>query len=352
MRPLTSVLLSLALAGPALAGPDLLEDTQATLGAVDRAVVQAASQAASSVVSIHVKRNNYGPKDLSPGEKAMRGIRGYVPPGYFARPDGPGSGVVIAPGLVATSMWTLAGDGAVEVSGPDGKRYPAERVGRHEGLRVILLKVEDQGALKPLKKATSPALPGRTLMLLGRSEQGNLTVTRGIVSGLKRERAMAFTHSCRTSYGNVGGALVDLEGNLVGIAVRHSEKASQGQSSGVGFGALVVDLLPNLDALARGKVFKAPPRAFLGIGLDQRYTGDGVRVGRIIEGTAAAKVGIKEGDVITVFNSVKIEHFAQLVEEILKLGVGAEIIVTVRRDGDEMDFTVKLGTRPEDEKKK
>ena len=351
MRPLTSVLLSLALAGPALAGPELVEDTQATLGAVDRALAAAASRAAPSVVSIHVTRPNYGPKDLSPAEKAMRGIRGYVPPGYFARPDGPGSGVVIAPGLVATSMWTLEGKGKVEVSGPDGQRYPAERVGRHEGLRVILLKVADEGALKPLAGTTTTAVPGRSLLLIGRSAQGNLTVTRGIVSGIKRERAMAFTHSCRTSYGNVGGALVDLDGNLVGIGVRHDEKASQGQASGVGFGARLADVLPELRALASGKVVKAPPRAFLGIGLEQGHTGAGVRVGRLIEGTAAAQVGIKKGDVITVFNSVTIEHFAQLVEEIIKLGVGAEIVVTVRRGDEELDFTVKLGAHPDDVKK-
>lgn len=352
MRPLTPLLLTLALAGSAFASPDLVEDNQTTLGALDRALAAAAEKAAPSIVSVEVKRANYGPKDLSPAEKAMRGIRGYVPPGYFARPDGPGSGVVIAPGLVATAMWTIDGKDAVEVIGPDGKRYEAERVGRHEGYRVALLKVHDKGALQPLRRATSSVRTGRTLLLLGRSDQGSLTVTRGIVSGLKRERSMAFTHSCRTSFGNVGGALVDLEGNLLGVSVRHNEKASQGQASGVGFGARIESLLPDLAALAKGKVIEAPPRAFLGIGLDQRHTGEGVRVGRVIEGTAAQKVGIVPGDVIVVFNSVKIEHFAQLVEEILKLGVGAEIVVTVRRGQEELDYTVKLGVRPEDEKKK
>lgn len=347
MRPLTPLLLTLALAGPALAGPDVLEDTGQTLGAVDRVLARAARRAAPSVVQVHVSRPGYGPKDLSPAEKAMRGIRGYVPPGYFARPEGPASGVVVAPGLIATAIWAVDGKGTIEVSGPDGQRYPAERLGRDEGLEVALLRVHDEGALKPLAQTQGPIRSGRTLILVGRNDQGSPTVTRGIVSGLARERGLAFTHSCRQSFGNTGGALVDLEGNLVGIAVRHDEKASQGQSSGVGFGARLEKLLPNLNELAAGKVIEAPPRAFLGIGLDQRHTGEGVRVGRIIEGTGAEQVGIKEGDVITVFNSVKIEHFEQLVEEILKLGVGAEIIVTVRRGEEELDFKVKLGARPE-----
>ena len=72
----------------------------------------------------------------------------------------------------------------------------------------------------------------------------------------------------------------------------------------------------------------------------------------MIEGTAAQKVGIRPGDVILVFNSVKIEHFNQLVEEILKLAVGTEIIVTVKRGDEEIDYTVQLGVRPEDQKKK
>lgn len=349
MRPLTPLLFALALAGPALADPGLTEDTLQTLQAVDRVLARAAERAAPSVVQVHVDRSSYGPRDLSAAEKAMRGIRGYVPPGYFARPDGPGSGVVVGPGLVATAMWTVAGKGTVEVSGPDGRRYPAERVGRDEGLRVALLKVADGGALKPLAAASGELRVGRSLLLVGRNEQGSPTVTRGIVSGLRRERGLAFTHSCRQSFGNSGGALVDMEGNLVGIAVRHDEKASQGQSSGVGFGALLSEVGPKLPELAAGKVIEAPPRAFLGIGLDQRHTGEGVRVGRIIEGTAAEKVGIKVGDIITVFNSVKIEHFEQLVEEILKLGVGAEIVVTVRRGDEELDFTVKLGARPDGE---
>ncbi len=349
-NPTLLLLLSLASA-PAWAAPSAEDDIQ-TLEAMDRVQAAAAEKAAPSVVQITVERSPATKRELSQTDRMRLGLRGYVPNGYYARPDGPVTGVVIAPGLVATSEWNLAGEGAVEVTDHLGRTFSAERVGRDEALRVALLRVMDKGALKPLERSTHSIRPGRSLLLLARNPGGALTLTRGIVSGLSRERGAAFTHSCRTSYGNVGGALLDLEGNLLGVAVRHDDRARQGQSSGVGFGARLSRILPNLEALAKGEVIPAPPRAFLGIGLDQRYTGDGVRVGRVIEGTAAQKVGIRPGDVILVFNSVKIEHFNQLVEEILKLAVGTEIIVTVKRGDEEIDYTVQLGVRPEDQKKK
>ncbi|MGE0710942.1 MAG: S1C family serine protease [Planctomycetota bacterium] len=346
--PCLALVLSAALAAQAAEGPT--EDTSESLAALDRVLAAAAERAEASVVQVKVERNDYGPTQLSRAERAALGLQGYVPPNYFSRPEGPVTGVVIAPGLVATSMWNVEGEGAVSVIGPDGTRYAAERAGRDEALRVAVLRVKDQGALRPIAQADAAVATGRTLLLVGRSANNRATVTAGIVSGLKRERGAAFTHSCRTSFGNVGGALIDMEGRLVGVAVRHTNRASQGQASGVGFGAEVKRLAPNLEALAQGKVIPAPPRAFLGIGLDQAYTGEGVRVGRVIENTAAATAGVKSGDVITVFNSVKIEHFNQLVEEILKLAVGAEIVVTVKRGAEELDFKVKLGARPEDQR--
>ena len=347
-NPTLLLLLSLASA-PAWAAP--AEDDVKTLEAMDRVQAAAAEKAAASVVMIKVERSPAAKRELSQTDRLRLGLRGYVPNGYYARPDGPVTGVVIAPGLVATSEWNLAGEGAVEVTDHLGRTFGAERVGRDEALRVALLRVADEGALKPLEASSQTVRPGRSLLLLARNELGALTLTRGIVSGLSRERGAAFTHSCRTSYGNVGGALLDLEGNLLGIAVRHDDRARQGQSSGVGFGARLARIIPNLELMAKGEVIPAPPRAFLGIGLDQRYSGEGVRVGRVIEGTAAQKVGIRPGDVILVFNSVKIEHFNQLVEEILKLAVGTEIIVTVKRGDEEIDYTVQLGVRPEDQKK-
>jgi len=327
--------------------PPALEGT--ILSAIDVVLADAAQRAARSVVLIEVERPNYGPRQLTRRERAGLGLGGWYDPRYFARPEGPVSGVVVGPGLIATSTWNLAGDGAVVVVGPDGERYPARRAGRDENLELSLLTIDDPDALVPLEPARGPFAVGRSLLLIGRTSQNTASVTRGIVSGLDRQRGDAFTHSARTHFANTGGALVDLEGRLLGVSVRHAEGARQGQSSGVGFGAATERLTSSLPIMTKGEVVPLRPRAFLGIRIDPQYAGAGVRVLGVIEGTAAHTAGLAEGDVIRIFNNVEIQHFNQLVEEIQKLEVGTPLLVTIGRGKEELDVKVELGRRPEGE---
>lgn len=345
----TKLSLALTMAALAFVGPaQAQESTERTLEAVDIAVTLAAKKAAKSVVLVEVDRANYGSRPLSRGERMRLGVRRWYDPRYFTRPEGPTSGVVIAPGLVATSIWNVQGEGTIQIVGPDGTKYSASRAGKDENLAVALIKVSDpKKTLVPIEAATSTVRVGRTVLLVGRTSRNAPLLTRGIVSGLGRERGDAFTHSAKTSYANAGGALVDLEGKLLGLSVRHSNRHRQGQSSGVAFGARRTRILANLQTLAAGKTIKKRPTAFLGIQMDSRFRGAGVRIMQVIDGTGAKTAGISGGDVIVVFNNVKIRHFSQLVKEIQKLEVGKKIVVTVKRDGREIDFTVKLGKRPE-----
>jgi S1-C subfamily serine protease len=335
----------LALAPPALAQE--APSASARLSQVDQALQAAAERAGASIVRVEVERSQVGPRPLSARERRGMGVMGGYDPRYFSRPEGPCSGVVVGPGLIATSLWNLEGNGEVVVVDAGGQRHAARRVGRDEALRVGLLAVDAK--LTPIAVAPSSELVvGRTALLVASTEGGAPLVTRGIVSGLGRLRGDAFTHSARTSFANVGGAIVDLEGRLLGISVRHGARVRQGQSSGVGFGAPADKLLPNLDSLAEGRVIPPRPTAFLGIGPDPRFPGPGVKIARIVADSAAAGVGLQAGDIITVFNSVELLEFGHLVEEIQKLEVGAEIVISVRRGDKQHDFQVKLGERPDD----
>ena len=101
--------------------------------------------------------------------------------------------------------------------------------------------------------------------------------------------------------------------------------------------------------MSTGRVIETRPTAFLGISMDPRFEGPGVQVRAIVPGTGAEAAGMRAGDLILIFNSVEIKHFAQLVEEIQRLEVGTEIVITVRRsEGEELDFRVKLGARPKE----
>ncbi len=328
-----------------MGSPAFAQEGSTGLTAVDTALSAAAERAARSVVSIEVERTNYGSRPLSSLEKRGLGVTGVYDPRYFTRPDAPCSGVVLGKDIVATSSWNVDGDGDVTVIDSEGTRYSAQRLGHDENLKVTLLRV-DGASLTPFETATGPMRVGRTLLLVGRTETNRPVVTRGIVSGLARLRGDAFTHSARTSYANVGGALVDLEGKLLGVCVRHNNRARQGQSSGVAFGARFDRILSNYANMAAGNSIPSRPTAFLGIGPDPRFPGPGVKIARIVEETAALRVGLKAGDVIKIFNSVELMDFSHLVEEIQKLEIGAEIVITVVRGDAEKDFQVKLGKRP------
>jgi S1-C subfamily serine protease len=188
------------------------------------------------------------------------------------------------------------------------------------------------------------------VFLVGRATDDGPLVTEGIISAVGRYRGDSFAHSARTNYRNAGGALVDLDGHLVGISVRHTDRSRQGQSSGVGFGAPVANLTASLPALAKGEVVPRRKTPFLGISGDpESLDTGGVRVRQVLAGTAAQKAGLQAGDVIKIFNNVELRDFMHLREEIEKLSVGSEIVITVQRGDQELDMTIKLGARAEDE---
>jgi S1-C subfamily serine protease len=343
-----SLLCAFVLAAPAALAQSAPPEPPGALTALDAFDVvtsKVIEQVASSVVLIEVERAAAPSRRLTAQELMMLGLGNAYPDRYFTRPEGPCTGVVVGPKLIATSCWNVEGEGAVHVLTSDGARHAARRLGRDENLDVALLEVDAEG-LVPLRVAPEAPVVGRFVFLVARTAQNGPYVTEGIVAGLGRHRGDSFAHSARTSYQNVGGALVDLEGRLLGIAVRHTDRARQGQSSGVGFGAPALVVQRQLTPMAAGQVVVRRKTPFLGI---QGDPGDedegGVKIGAIVPGGAAAAIGLQPGDVILVFNSVAVLNFMQLREEIMQLEVGATIVITIRRGDQELDLTVKLGER-------
>lgn len=318
------------------------------LEALDEVASQVVQQAAGSVVLIEVERPSYGVRQLTMRERNELGVVGGYDPRYFSRPEGPCSGVVVGPDQVVTARWNVDGDGAVSVVTPDGRRLPAKRLGQDENLDLALLSVEGLG-LSPLPVASQGPVVGQFVMLVSRAPDQQVTCTQGTVAGLGRYAGDAIAHSARTSYEMAGGALVDLDGRLVAVSCRHGDKVRQGQVSGVGFAATVGKLQETLPAMARGEVIPRRQTPFLGIQADVEAVVKGVRIAQVIPGGAAQKAGIKSGDVIKIFNQVEINSFDQLREEIRSLTIGKEIVVTVIRGDQELDITVALGGRTEDE---
>lgn len=350
-----------ALGARAVASPEELDPLQA----LDRALPRAAQRAQGSVVAIECERDDRE-RPLTQREKMALGLGAgrSFDPRYYSRPAGASSGVIVRAkkgerALVATAWWNVQNSKTISVVLADGSRLPATLQGHDENLDVAVLSLEANEALKPIEVAQAPRI-GQYAILVGRGgDHLSPVVTVGNVSALGRFKGDSVQVTARMNYGNTGGAVVDLDGRLLGIAARLTDRTHQGINSGVGFAAPVDRLVKELDELAQGKVVAKRKSPFLGVGAPIGPNGvplvngklpegvkSGVVIGSIVKGKAAERTGLLAGDVIEIFNGVEVKDFTQLRDEIERLEVGEKVIVTIYRpEKGERDFTIELGFR-------
>lgn len=314
----------------------------------------AAEQVAPSVVLIEVEREPGSEKAVEPMSDPFGPIRNT---NYFLRPEAGVSGFVIdQEGFILTSNYNVTGGTVTSVTVilPDGSRHKAAVLGRHENWDIALLKIEPvQGlhALEPRKEA--PAL-GSTSLLVGRSSNaGDYNVTAGVVSALSRLNTSALQVSCRMNYGNTGGAVVDLQGRLLGMAVHIRPNNRSGLNTGVGFAAPASKIMEVLPELKEGKVWKRTESGisggpFLGVGQAQQQPENcpGVQIDRVIPGSSAEDLGLRPGDVILTMSGNKITTWMEVMRAIRKLKVGDELKITWLRGKEEMSGAAILKERP------
>src|SRR4029453_10079763 len=189
--------------------------------------------------------------------------------------QGLGSGIVFdAKGDVVTNDHVVEGAGRFQVTLADGKQYPARLVGSFAADDVAVLHI-DAGGLHPASFADSSRLQvGDVTLAIGNPLGLQSSVTEGIVSALGRtvneDNGVALPNVIQTSApinpGNSGGALVDLEGQGVGIPpLAATDPEMGGAAAGIGFAipsSTVRDIAGQL--IGRGKVTNSH-RAWLGV---------------------------------------------------------------------------------------
>jgi serine protease Do len=180
------------------------------------------------------------------------------------------------------------------------------------------------------------------------------TVTSGIVSAKSRGGMGIVDYEdfiqtdASINPGNSGGALIDAEGRLIGINTAILSRT--GGNQGVGF-AVPINLLRNVmdQLITTGKV----TRGYLGVVI-QPVTPDlaqefklpnqsGALVSEVTPASPGAKAGLKEGDVITEFNSKKVVDNRQLRFMTAQTPPGTKVPIKIVRDGKEQSLTVELG---------
>lgn len=268
---------------------------------------------------------------------------------------GIGSGVIVsADGTILTNNHVIDGASKIKIEMNDKRVLDAKVIGTDQLTDLAVLKVEAKD-LPYLNLGDSDKVRvGDIILAIGNPLGIGQTVTAGIISAKGRRTGLSdgsfedfLQIDAPINRGNSGGALVSLNGELIGI---NSQILSpSGGNIGIGFSIPSNMAKSVMDQLLKdGKVH----RGQLGVGI-QSITEElaknldlkdnkGVIVGSVKPGSAAEKAGVKRGDVITAINGEKVEDGNILRNKVAQTAPGTEINLTVLREGKELELKATL----------
>jgi serine protease Do len=270
---------------------------------------------------------------------------------------GLGSGVIVeANGTILTNNHVVDGASQVKVDLPDKRTFDAKVVGTDAASDLAVLKI-DAKDLPTLPLGDSDKVRvGDVVLAIGNPLGLRQTVTSGIISAKGRQTGLSdgsFEDFLQTdapiNQGNSGGALVNLNGELVGI---NSQILSpSGGSIGIGF-AIPSNMAKSVTAqlIKDGKVH----RGMLGIGIQDVTAAlaenfglkeiRGVIVNSVTSNSPAEKAGLKQGDVITSLNGGAVKDGNELRNKIAQTAPGTEVSIGyLRGGGGEQTAKLSLG---------
>lgn len=267
-----------------------------------------------------------------------------------------GSGVIIdaAKGYVVTNNHVVDNATTIKVQLSDGRKFDAKVVGKDPRSDIALIQIQDPKNLTAIKLADSDALRvGDYTVAIGNPFGLGETVTSGIVSALGRsglnvENYENFIQTdAAINRGNSGGALVNLNGELIGINT--AILAPDGGNIGIGF-AIPSNMVKNLtEQMVKFGQVKRGELGIMGTELNSELAKAmkvdaqrGAFVSQVMPGSAAAKAGIKAGDVITTLNGKPISSFAALRAQVGTMPIGSKVELGLLRDGKPVNVTVEL----------
>lgn len=297
------------------------------------------------------------------GGEGENGGGRYYTPGQMAS----GSGVIISDdGYIVTNNHVVDGADEITVTLSNTlKTYKAKVIGTDAGTDLALIKIEGEHLPYVLYGNSDDVQVGQWVLAIGYPLNLETTVTAGIVSA--KARSIGINRAGRNSaiesfiqtdaavnQGNSGGALINTNGELVGI---NSAIASPtGSYAGYSY-AIPVNLVKKVvnDLLKYGNV----QRAYLGVNYldptrlamlsdDQLASAGisrdaaGVVVAGVLANSAAASAGIQKGDVITKVNGIATPSSPVMTEQIARFKPGDKISITYTHNGNEVTRSVQL----------
>jgi Do/DeqQ family serine protease len=271
--------------------------------------------------------------------------------------QGFGSGVIIsADGFIITNNHVIEDAQNIKVILNDKREFEAKLIGTDPSTDIALLKVEAKDLQFLIYGNSNDLKLGEWVLAVGNPFNLTSTVTAGIVSARSRnlginEDQLSIESFIQTDAavnpGNSGGALVNQQGNLIGINTAIASRT--GSYTGYSFAVPVTIVKKVINDL---KEFGEVQRALLGVNIGDVNAElakelkldkvEGVYIGGVPENGAAKQAGMKEGDVIIQVEGEPIKNTAELQEKISQYRPGEAVKVVVIRDSEKKQFTVTL----------
>jgi len=303
------------------------------------------------------KSNSNSLFDMEEIPESFRRFFGEPSPRQQPKQEGTGSGVIIsADGYIVTNNHVVADAEKIEITLHDKRLLTAKVIGLDPNTDVALIKIDAEN-LPTLAFANSDELKvGEWVVAVGNPFNLESTVTAGIISAIGRSINILEGKAPIESFiqtdavvnpGNSGGALVNTKGDLIGINTAIASPT--GVFAGYSF-AVPSNIVAKIvtDLREHGTV----QRGYLGAiirGIDGRYAqelklpvNEGVYVDSVLSDGAAARAGIKKGDIIKEIDGVTISTSSKLLELVGRKRPGDEMLITVLRNGSDKKITVTL----------
>jgi S1-C subfamily serine protease len=269
---------------------------------------------------------------------------------------GSSSGVIWRVGIVVTAEHALRRDEEIRVTLPDGRVVGAELAGRDASTDLAVLKCAEASAGTAKFGAVESLKPGHLTLVVGRTRASGPVAALGVVSLVATERR-SWTGASLTPYVRldvglqptaVGGAVVDAQGNVVGIVTPRFAR----------FGAIVIPPVPInrvVDTLLeKGHI----PRGYLGIGLQtvrlpealrnslQRKEKTGAILLEVEPGGPAHQAGMVIGDILVSLAGQSIARFEDVQSHLQPENIGKALTAKIVRGGVAQEVSIAVAERP------
>ncbi|MDE2428087.1 MAG: Do family serine endopeptidase [Burkholderiales bacterium] len=318
----------------------------------------AAKRAMPSVVNIYTSKEAQLSNNPLLNDPFLKRFFGDQQSQQTERQSSLGSGVIVSnEGYILTNNHVVESADEIDVALSDGRKATGKVIGTDPETDLAVIKIDLKNLPAITLGHTDDINVGDVVLAIGNPFGVGQTVTMGIISALGRNHLTenAFENFIQTDAavnpGNSGGALVDVNGNLLGINT--AIYSQSGGSVGIGFAIPVTTIKSVMESIinnghvVRGWIGVEPqditPELAESFGLKQD---SGAIIAGVIRGGPADKAGMKPGDILIAIEGKTVADTTEMLNLVAQLKPGTKAKITVLRNAQKPTLEILIGKRP------